>query len=577
MSNVFDTAKKTWSKPLMKGAPPSPRDSHSCTTVGNRLFVFGGTDGTTPLKDLHVLDTSCNTWIVPAVSGEGPDAREGHSATLVDKRLFIFGGCGKSSDTHQELYFNDLYILDTEKFIWERAITSGTPPSPRDSHTCSSWNRKIIVLGGEDQSDCYLSDVYMLDAEALVWKQVNTSGQMLAPRAGHTTVLVGSCLFVFGGFTDSRNLYDDLHVLNVGTSTWSRVVTTNKGPSARFSVAGDCLDEQSGIIAFIGGCNRHLEALDDMYYLHTSMKRENGLTEQMQDKSSGRRVFNMCPENNLPAKEPEKNNNVNMQGLKSDPSPFTPLQTQTSDSSSALKVPFEATITEENQHGYSIETIIDGKLFRGVVFSSTALPYQDGRNYPKKRRMRKGYEGIKLSEHQPLSNTPRVIPQETKTSGQEQITATYAKGSASKASSTDILVMGLTKSTTTAGPHLPNMASENVEPQLHSSRNLEAGFQNMGSLKSPFAIMINDSKKSYVSPVKDLTTTQIMQPLSMPLETLKIDSEKLEMSQMPTEDLKPSPVPSETLKDAGISDETPATDKDQHPDLLSQGYGVDRF
>ncbi|ONK60657.1 uncharacterized protein A4U43_C08F21130 [Asparagus officinalis] len=215
MSNVFDTAKKTWSKPLMKGAPPSPRDSHSCTTVGNRLFVFGGTDGTTPLKDLHVLDTSCNTWIVPAVSGEGPDAREGHSATLVDKRLFIFGGCGKSSDTHQELYFNDLYILDTEKFIWERAITSGTPPSPRDSHTCSSWNRKIIVLGGEDQSDCYLSDVYMLDAEALVWKQVNTSGQMLAPRAGHTTVLVGSCLFVFGGFTDSRNLYDDLHVLNV--------------------------------------------------------------------------------------------------------------------------------------------------------------------------------------------------------------------------------------------------------------------------------------------------------------------------------------------------------------------------
>ena len=50
---------------------------------------------------------------MPAVSGEGPEAREGHSATLVDKRLFIFGGCGKSADTHQEQYFNDLYILDT--------------------------------------------------------------------------------------------------------------------------------------------------------------------------------------------------------------------------------------------------------------------------------------------------------------------------------------------------------------------------------------------------------------------------------------------------------------------------------
>lgn len=60
--------------------------------------------------------TASNTWIVPAVSGKGPEAREGHSATLIDKRLFIFGGCGKSGDTHQEVYFNDLYILDTGNF-----------------------------------------------------------------------------------------------------------------------------------------------------------------------------------------------------------------------------------------------------------------------------------------------------------------------------------------------------------------------------------------------------------------------------------------------------------------------------
>lgn len=47
----------TWSQPVIKGTPPTPRDSHSCTTVGENLFVFGGTDGTNPLKDLHILDT----------------------------------------------------------------------------------------------------------------------------------------------------------------------------------------------------------------------------------------------------------------------------------------------------------------------------------------------------------------------------------------------------------------------------------------------------------------------------------------------------------------------------------------
>lgn len=101
--------------------------------------MFGGTDGRNPLKDLHILDTcelsfsllfydicllkryllifgkhvvASHTWISPSIRGEGPEAREGHSATLVGKRLFIFGGCGKSSHD-EELYYNDLYILNT--------------------------------------------------------------------------------------------------------------------------------------------------------------------------------------------------------------------------------------------------------------------------------------------------------------------------------------------------------------------------------------------------------------------------------------------------------------------------------
>ena len=43
---------------MVKGRAPSPRDSHSCNTVGTSLFVFGGTDGKTPLQDLYILDTS---------------------------------------------------------------------------------------------------------------------------------------------------------------------------------------------------------------------------------------------------------------------------------------------------------------------------------------------------------------------------------------------------------------------------------------------------------------------------------------------------------------------------------------
>lgn len=57
-----------------------------------------------------------HTWMLPCTSGERPEAREGHSATLVGKMLFMFGGLGKSS-YDEELYYNDLYILNTGTFL----------------------------------------------------------------------------------------------------------------------------------------------------------------------------------------------------------------------------------------------------------------------------------------------------------------------------------------------------------------------------------------------------------------------------------------------------------------------------
>lgn len=52
--------------------------------------------------------------------------------------------------------------------------------------------------------------------DTLVWCKLNTAGQLLPPRAGHTTVALGKHLFVFGGFSDEQNLYDDVYMLDVG-------------------------------------------------------------------------------------------------------------------------------------------------------------------------------------------------------------------------------------------------------------------------------------------------------------------------------------------------------------------------
>ncbi|XP_024044023.1 kelch domain-containing protein 3 isoform X2 [Citrus clementina] len=358
--HVFDTVNQTWSQPVIKGSPPAPRDSHSCTTVGENLYVFGGTDGMNPLRDLHILDTSSHTWISPSVRGEGPEAREGHSAALVGKRLFIFGGCGKSSNTNDEVYYSDLYILNTETFVWKRATTSGNPPSARDSHTCSSWKNKIIVIGGEDGHDYYLSDVHILDTDTLTWKELNTSGMVLSPRAGHSTVAFGKNLFVFGGFTDSQNLYDDLYMIDVDSGLWTKVITTGEGPSARFSVAGDCLDPlKGGVLVFIGGCNKSLEALDDMYYLYTGLVNERKL-----EKLSLRKQLKLkCQEQNF---TPVHDRALVRIDTISDVHQPTPLLSY----GEPRKKTFQAKVTESFPLGYTIETTIDGKPLRGILFAN---------------------------------------------------------------------------------------------------------------------------------------------------------------------------------------------------------------
>ncbi|KAG9151567.1 hypothetical protein Leryth_021892, partial [Lithospermum erythrorhizon] len=368
--HVFDSVNRAWTEPEVKGTPPIPRDSHTCTTVGDSLFVFGGTDGRNPLNDLHVLDTSSNTWSSPMMRGDGPEAREGHGAALVGKRLFIFGGCGKSEDG--EIYYDNLYILNTETCVWKRVTPSGTPPTKRDSHTCSSFKNRIIVIGGEDSCDFYLSDIHILDTDALIWCKLNTTGQLLPPRAGHTTVSFGKNLFVFGGFSDEQNLYDDVYVLNIETAVWTKVIDTGEGPSARFSMAGECLDPQlGGVLVFFGGCNKNLEALDDIYFLHTGLVRE--IDRDAVEKLSLRKQLKLkCQEQYTHAPSYNDGNNANVHhdvlvsswGHPGQNINFSEFQTPLG------KKRFQAKVTETFQGGCSIETVIDGKPLRGVLFSN---------------------------------------------------------------------------------------------------------------------------------------------------------------------------------------------------------------
>lgn len=103
-----------WNTLVTTGLGPGPRDSHSAVLVGCRMIVFGGTNGSKKVNDLHVLDLGTKEWIQPECKGSPPSPRESHTATIVgDDKIVIFGGSGEGEAN----YLNDLHVLDLKTIV----------------------------------------------------------------------------------------------------------------------------------------------------------------------------------------------------------------------------------------------------------------------------------------------------------------------------------------------------------------------------------------------------------------------------------------------------------------------------
>eukprot|EP00953_Heterococcus_sp_UTEX-ZZ885_P008452 5072-Heterococcus_DN1.PRE.1 len=205
------TFKRTW-----RGCP-DPRGGHSGCVINNALLVFGGYGGPgfsrRDYNDLHVLDLGTWEWREVETTGEAPDARSGHQAVVVKETMYVCGGWNSVQQ------FNDLYIIDTATWAWSRA-TSGCGDiawgPPRWNHSAVSvfavphW--KVFCFGGNSGNlqetglpqGQYLNDLCVLDTGSNTWSRPVTSGDTPAPRSD-TPLIYDSDngrLLVFGGWAD---------------------------------------------------------------------------------------------------------------------------------------------------------------------------------------------------------------------------------------------------------------------------------------------------------------------------------------------------------------------------------------
>eukprot|EP00698_Gefionella_okellyi_P026171 TRINITY_DN9886_c0_g1_i2.p1 TRINITY_DN9886_c0_g1~~TRINITY_DN9886_c0_g1_i2.p1 ORF type:complete len:871 (-),score=239.72 TRINITY_DN9886_c0_g1_i2:53-2665(-) len=207
-----------------KGDRPPALSGHTLTTIGNKVFLFGGLADHGYNNDVYVFDPESCAWSRPITRGTPPPARGWHSTTQIGKKLYVFGGCSATAT-------NDLYTLDIDQLIWTKLKPAGTLPSPRESHTALTVGGKLIVMGGRGAE--VLHDIHVLDTIACKWSSPHLTGLAPSRLLGQCGAMVaGGDIWIVGGQDDDRN-HLQAFLLDLGRMRWQRPILRGVLPTAR--------------------------------------------------------------------------------------------------------------------------------------------------------------------------------------------------------------------------------------------------------------------------------------------------------------------------------------------------------
>ncbi|GMF34967.1 unnamed protein product [Phytophthora lilii] len=114
---------------------------------------------------------------------------------------------------------------------WTTVRTRGRAPAPRANHSSALVGDDLLVFGGWDGRQ-RLNDVHVLDTLSMTWSAVDDEFSVDTrhyvapplPRAGMTMARHRDRLFVFGGSGPSAKCYDDLHVYDPRRHHWVETV-----------------------------------------------------------------------------------------------------------------------------------------------------------------------------------------------------------------------------------------------------------------------------------------------------------------------------------------------------------------
>ncbi|RGB30666.1 hypothetical protein C1646_793291 [Rhizophagus diaphanus] len=217
----FDTRTNTTSIPIIQGKIPPRRRNTDSVSYGGKIYIFSGMiDGVNIYyNNLDILDTVNLVWNV-GNPVNAPLPRYLYTATLVNGVIYYIGGRRKSTATSNistYVLMSNIYLYDIATNTWSfRKVTAGDIPEPRVGHSAVLIGNKICIYGGVHNSIPVLASatptIALFDTNTFIWttpqlENINTPKLIdtnIPKLTYHTATLIDNMMFVtFGNFTDS--------------------------------------------------------------------------------------------------------------------------------------------------------------------------------------------------------------------------------------------------------------------------------------------------------------------------------------------------------------------------------------
>eukprot|EP00607_Mallomonas_marina_P011061 CAMPEP_0182423810 /NCGR_PEP_ID=MMETSP1167-20130531/9879_1 /TAXON_ID=2988 /ORGANISM="Mallomonas Sp, Strain CCMP3275" /LENGTH=515 /DNA_ID=CAMNT_0024603093 /DNA_START=62 /DNA_END=1606 /DNA_ORIENTATION=+ len=273
-------------KKLQKSSFPTQCFLHSCTQIGSKILIYGGSDyNGEAIRQLFIFDTISLEWSVPTDESEfqedHPGSRYGHTATLIGlhpPKIFVYGGMVGRTNTYEfdspdgmeaqgdarsqvrsfmnwrrrgkkngigEEADDSVYFLEmtADKWKWNKPLTIGgraARPIARAEHSASkSSTNEMTIFGG--WTDRPSNEMWIFHTVDLEWRQVTPEavggerergreGETMTgsgsvwprPRYRHTSEVIGGELYILGGADNGSDVAEGARHLSLHVYNYSR-------------------------------------------------------------------------------------------------------------------------------------------------------------------------------------------------------------------------------------------------------------------------------------------------------------------------------------------------------------------